>query len=355
MPTQSAQKHVYENYIQIKADEYYSRQTHESLCKTKLPVRAPYNEITGETYDVYIPHHCDCWLSEDWDSLTLARKFEALRDLSRNYDLHRPACKSLKKTPIMYRNKPEYLTYGCDCWLSVDMHTDTPTGKPCPVCDKPLFFAPRAPQDTAKQACSDPDCINAHGIISWGLDTRLKSLIDYPTTDQEKEHTMSDLSKAVNLAEAAEQAQRDIDNFLAPFVKQFAELQRDDLQPAGFDWRDAEATRFTHVEGKYFEMTGDEVYEYGEEYTPTLSLPIDFVDDPQAYREKAIRERNERLEKAAARKKRDAEERIERLKSQLAKAEADAQKAQAEQDAIKATANTNAAAKLRDQLDQHKA
>jgi hypothetical protein len=225
---------------------------------------------------------------------------------------------------------------------------------PCPVCNKPLFFAPRAPQDISKQACSDPICINAHGIISWGLDSSLKSLVDYPQqADQEKEHTMSDLSKATVLAEAAEQAQRDIDNFLEPFVKQFVDLQINELQTRGFDHRDAKADRFKELDGTNFWMTGDEIYEYGETYTPSLNLPFDFVDDPQAYRQKALAEKIERQTQAALRKKRDAEERIERLKTQLAKAEADARKAQAEQDAIKATANTNAADKLRNELAQN--
>jgi hypothetical protein len=41
--------------------------------------------------------------------------------------------------------------------------------KRCPVCEKPVFFALHAPQDSTLYACSDIDCVNAHGIVDWGM------------------------------------------------------------------------------------------------------------------------------------------------------------------------------------------
>lgn len=344
--------HPYASYIEATAAEYFSRQKHESLCKTLQPYRPP-TAANGETYDVYIIQHCDCWLVHDLHTLSLAEKFAALRDLSHRYpDLHSGACTRFKKTPITYRNKPEYLTYPCNCWLSVLMRNDPDHA--CPACFKPLYHAPNAPKDSAKWACSDPECENAHGLDS-PVDIRFKSLVDYKHQPQtkEKEHTMSDLHIAKHRAEAAEQAQRDIDNFLAPFVKKFAELHIKELQTRGFDHRDANATRFTEIDGSHFGMTGEETYEYGETYTPSLNIPFDFVEDPGAYRQKALAEKVEREEKAALKKKKDAEERVASLKAQLAKAEADIKAADAERDAIKFLANRHRAKSLRNELAQN--
>ena len=42
--------------------------------------------------------------------------------------------------------------------------------KRCPVCGSPVFYAPRAPEDSSKYACSDIDCVNAHGIVDFGME-----------------------------------------------------------------------------------------------------------------------------------------------------------------------------------------
>jgi hypothetical protein len=59
----------------------------------------------------------------------------------------------------------------------------------CPVCDKPVFYAPRAPEDTAKQACSDLNCVNAHGIIHFSpIDNWEAVEIDFPHHDEKEKN-----------------------------------------------------------------------------------------------------------------------------------------------------------------------
>lgn len=41
--------------------------------------------------------------------------------------------------------------------------------KTCPVCGNPVFYAPNAPEDSSKYGCSDIDCVNAHGIVEYGM------------------------------------------------------------------------------------------------------------------------------------------------------------------------------------------
>lgn len=42
-------------------------------------------------------------------------------------------------------------------------------GRRCPACGKPVFYAPYAPEDSSRYACSDIECVNAHGIVDWGM------------------------------------------------------------------------------------------------------------------------------------------------------------------------------------------
>jgi len=50
--------------------------------------------------------------------------------------------------------------------------------KRCPVCEKPVFFALHAPQDSTLHACSDIDCVNAHGIVDWGMPKEKEKMKD---------------------------------------------------------------------------------------------------------------------------------------------------------------------------------
>lgn len=344
--------HPYSTYIESKADEYYSRQIHESGCEIQKPQYAPTGP-SGETYDVYVIKHCDCWLSKNFEDLTLERKFEALGDLAFRYGLHSGACASFKRTPITYRNRPEVLTYGCDCWLSVPIRKD-PDEKACPVCDKPLFFAPRAPEDTAKQACSDINCVNAHGLVDFGL----PSPVEYNETPTQKENTMSkpqiltDLIIAKSRASALTHAQFEIDDFLAPFVKKYTLFLAKHF-PNGYDHRDFKVDHFVSEERDHFYLTGDEEYSFGEMYVPSLNLPFDFVADPEKYMADKLAQEEERKNKVAAKKKADAQEKVDKLKEQLAKAEEALAKAAKTGDPIKTIATRNQEQKLLAELSQN--
>jgi len=292
--------HVYAAYIESKADEYYSCQVHESLCNTQQPYQVPRNNRTGETYDVHIIQHCNCWLSINWEDLTLARKFEALRDLSLRFGLHSGACSRLKTTPITYRSRPETLRYGCDCWLSVDMRPDSP--------------------------------------------------VDSDKTDQRKDHTMSDLSRAVTFAERFEQAKRDIHNFLTPFAKDYAAFIVEENVTGYREFENFVVETFEEVDNETFYIEGEQQYTYGEYTTPTMSLPFAFVENPQTFKAAYRAEQAERKAKEATKRTADKAAMVERLKAQLARAEAELAKADEQGDPIKLTANRNKAKELRAQF-----
>lgn len=344
--------HPYESYIEAKAEDYYSRQAHEPQCETRQPYKVPTNPTTGETYDIYIPQHCDCWLSENFDNLTTERKLEALRSLSHRFGLHSPACSQLKRTAISYRNRPEVMTGWCDCWLGIDV----PKDQLCPACSKPLFFAPNAPEDSAKKACSDLNCVNAHGITHTAIDRWDTLPVEYNETpeQQEKDHTMSNepdvnLLTAKVMASQFEEAQTRINNFLAPFVKDYTAFMTEE-DARGFDLRDFKADTFIEIEGNTFLLHGEEEYSYGEYYTPTLNLPFDFVANPKAFKADYQKQQAEIKAKADAKKKADKQGMVERLRAQLARAEAELAKADEQNDPIKGFATRNQAKQLRDQL-----
>lgn len=343
--------HPYETYIEAKAEEYFSRRSHEPHCETLQPYK-PCTDSSGFVYDVYIVQHCDCWLSENFENLTLSRKLDAMRALSHRFGMHSAACSRLKTEKITYRNRPETLRYACDCWLSVPMRPDHPE-RACPVCDKPLFYAPRAPEDTAKMACSDLNCVNAHGIVNWfPVDILPEPPVEYEQqpNQQEKDHTMGDLSKAVKLAETFEQSKRDINNFLAPFAEDYAAFITEDTK--GYNrLQNFKVDTFVEVEGENFYLQGEEVYAYSEYDTPYLTLPFAFVENPQQFKND-YRARQAALKaKADAKKATDKAAQVERLKIQLAKAQAELDKAVEDgTDQIKTTAYGNSEQKLLSEL-----
>ncbi len=297
--------HPYTNHIEKQAAQYYSRQAHEPHCETLQPYK-PCTDSTGFVYDVYIIQHCDCWLTENFENLTLARKLDAMRALSHRFGLHSPACSRLKRTPITYRGRPEVMTGWCDCWLSVDMRPASP-----------VEYL-HQPEEQRK---------------------------DYTMT---KPQILKDLTIAKSRAAAFNAAKNDINDFLEPFARQYFYFMSE-LNPRGWDQRDINANEFVEIENNSFYLTGEEVYEYSEYYTPSLSLPFAFVEDPEAFKEQARKEKAEREEKALTKKKADAAERVVRLRAQLAKAEAEAATAEVQKDEIKLTANRNKAKELRSQ------
>lgn len=222
----------------------------------------------------------------------------------------------------------------------------------CPVCSKPLLFAPRAPEHTPKKACIDPACVNAHGIVQASFDYWDKLAVQYEeSTDQEKENTvskpqiLSDLTRAKNYASAFSAAQNEVNDFLEPFVRKYVTFQSE-LNPRSTDQWDMEADQFTEIDNGSFWMTGEERYLYGETYTPTVSLPFAFVEDPEKFMADARAAEEERKNKVAAKKKADAQEKVAKLKAQLAKAEEDLAKATQNNDPISTIASRNHAQKL---------
>jgi hypothetical protein len=161
---------------------------------------------------------------------------------------------------------------------------------------------------------------------------------------------MSELSHAVKLAERAEQAQRDINNFLAPFAKAYGEFLTEE-NPRGYDLRDFNSDTFIEVENNTFYLKGEEDYSYGDYYTPSLSLPFAFVEDPQQFKNDYRQKQAEAKAKAAAKTAKDKAERVARLKTQLAKAQAELDKALGDgSDDIKAVAYTLSEKRLLSEL-----
>lgn len=92
---------------------------HEGRCEMVVGTKVPTNELTGETYDVYIIPHCDCWLIEDTDSITLERGSRVLLDMvKRGRVQHDRTCARLYPEPIVYRGQKELLWKNCDCWIT---------------------------------------------------------------------------------------------------------------------------------------------------------------------------------------------------------------------------------------------
>jgi len=131
---------------------------------------------------------------------------------------------------------------------------------------------------------------------------------------------LSDLYTAQVLMRNLTHAQNEIDTFLKPYLKQYADLLLE-LNP-NYDKRDLNAV--PHMSFKendanhFFLFEAEEVYDFGDYHIPSLSLPFDFVEDPEGY---SARHREE-IEKArktkADRERKNAQAEVLRLEAQLA-------------------------------------
>jgi hypothetical protein len=137
---------------------------------------------------------------------------------------------------------------------------------------------------------------------------------------------MGDLSTAVRLAEASEQANRDATNFLVPFAKGYAEFMKSLGDYIHWDTRDNNVDRFIEVEGETFLLRGEEEYFYGEYYAPVMNVPFSYVEDPQAYKNRLLKAKVDKEATVKARNKATAEDRLATARAELAKAEAALQK-----------------------------
>lgn len=93
---------------------------HEGTCETVVGTKVPTNELTGETYDVYIIPHCDCWVSEDTDSITFKRASRILLNIADKIGKvqHDKGCARLYPEAIEYRGRRELLRKNCNCWVT---------------------------------------------------------------------------------------------------------------------------------------------------------------------------------------------------------------------------------------------
>lgn len=157
---------------------------------------------------------------------------------------------------------------------------------------------------------------------------------------------LSNLYSAQVLARNFSHAQQQINSFLAPFIKDYAAFMIAET-PRGHDLRDFEADTFVEIENESFYLTGDEVYAYSEYYKPTLSLPFAFVEDPKKFKAAFRQSQADLKAKADSKKKDEKTAMIERLKAQLARAEAELAKADTQNDPIRSTASRNRAKELR--------
>lgn len=162
-----------------------------------------------------------------------------------------------------------------------------------------------------------------------------------------KPQILKDLTIAKSRAAAFNTAKQDINDFLAPFVRKYADLMVE--LNHNYDQRDLQVDSFVEIDNNSFLLTGEEVYQYSEYYTPSLYLPFAFVEDPETFRQIALAEKAAAYEKALTKKKSEAAERVIRLREQLARAEAEAAAAETQNDEIKLTANRNKAKELRTQ------
>lgn len=85
-----------------------------------MGTKVPTNELTGETYDVYIFPHCNCWVSEDTNTITPKRASRILETLAgwSGQVQHDRTCARLYPEPIVYRGQRELLWKNCNCWIT---------------------------------------------------------------------------------------------------------------------------------------------------------------------------------------------------------------------------------------------
>lgn len=92
---------------------------HEGSCEMVVGTKVPTNELTGETYDVYIVPHCNCWLIEDTDSITPKRASQILYGMGWSGKVqHDRTCARVFPEPIIYRGRKELLWKNCNCWIT---------------------------------------------------------------------------------------------------------------------------------------------------------------------------------------------------------------------------------------------
>lgn len=133
---------------------------------------------------------------------------------------------------------------------------------------------------------------------------------------------MESLTLAKALAREVETAQANVNQYLMPILKNFIEFMNE-TQPDYYDKYDQQADTFDGIDNQTFHFTGEEIYEYGEDHKPSVSLPFAFVEDSEAYKAKVRKARADWNATQAAKRATAKAEQIARLEAQLAKARAE--------------------------------
>lgn len=134
------------------------------------------------------------------------------------------------------------------------------------------------------------------------------------------ETSLSPLYTAQRIVRDIDASRKELEEHLAPFLAQYIELMSE-INPRYHDDKDKEASTFSGVDGKLFVFVGEEYYEYGEYETPTVELPFDFVEDPEAYAEKERKRIADEAAKFTRAQRESQQSRIDSLRRQLDAAE----------------------------------
>lgn len=98
--------------------ELNAKGLHDSGCTTRKPYRQPVCSQTGQTYDVYIVQHCDCWLSKPFPT-----DFETQRKIILSYenerDVHHHRCDVYFPIREHYRGREVRVRRNCNCYLAL--------------------------------------------------------------------------------------------------------------------------------------------------------------------------------------------------------------------------------------------
>lgn len=130
----------------------------------------------------------------------------------------------------------------------------------------------------------------------------------------------SALTTAKVLVSLLADAKTNVNRFFTPILKDYIEFTKD--IGYRYDQRDLTADTFDEYDNGFFYFTGDEIYEHGDYHTPNLAIPGAFVEDPDAFKVEVRQAEANRKARIQADKEAAAKTRVERLRKELAAAEA---------------------------------
>lgn len=163
---------------------------------------------------------------------------------------------------------------------------------------------------------------------------------------------MTILSSALAYAKERDIAQQGIETTLKDRLQEYIDF----LPQRGSSWvphyKHATYYSFLELDGKNFIFRGDEFYDYGDEEWESISLPFEFVEAPETYKERILAEIEALKRQREAKAKASQEEKVAKLRDQLAKAEAALAKSQTKDDLIATVALTKQTGEIRSTLNR---